>query len=365
MADRRGAICGALLAMAVGDAMGYPAERKTLAQMRQDYGPGGLMGFDLLNGHAHITSYTQLAAYTANGLLIGISGGQAKGPAIPLVRQIELACREWARGQMYTAEPEPEVCWLSSVPEMRQPCCMDTMVWDALARGKTGTLEHPRNRLKTAGSLTMAVPIGLLLDPSRYAQGAIHRLGAEAVALTHGNPTAFLSGAMLTHIISRITWGGVTELWQLVRECINLLKDYFSQEYPQAVEMGKLLQMTMELAWVQRSSNCDAMEQLRCDNCSEILAGALYACLINPADFDGVMITAVNHSGRSAAVGAIAGAIAGAMMGGDSVPEFYLESLDVRGALEQLAGDLYQGSLKRGGAIFDDVWDKRYGRAGR
>ena len=64
---------GCLLGLAVGDAMGSPIDKKCWEEICQDYGPNGLLGYDLVNGCAEITSYTQLAAFVSNGLLLGMS----------------------------------------------------------------------------------------------------------------------------------------------------------------------------------------------------------------------------------------------------------------------------------------------------
>ena len=70
------------------------------------------------------------------------------------------------------------------------------------------------------------------------------------------------------------------------------------------------------------------------------------------------MITAVNHSGRSCAVAALAGAMLGARLGMEGVPDFYLESLETADVLRTLADDLALGSPTRG--LFDDDWDHKY-----
>ena len=75
---------GALLGLAVGDAMGYTVDGMRLAEIRQSYGPNGLLGYDLVNGYADVTSYTQLAAFTINGLLLAITRGQMTGKMLPL-----------------------------------------------------------------------------------------------------------------------------------------------------------------------------------------------------------------------------------------------------------------------------------------
>jgi len=97
---------------------------------------------------------------------------------------------------------------------------------------------------------------------------------------------------------------------------------------------------------------------LGCTTASECLAGAFYAAMIHAGNFDEAMIVAVNHSGRSAAVGAMTGAILGAMLGVEALPEFYLESLEVTQILDEIAYDLAIGS--RTAQIFDDSWDQKY-----
>jgi ADP-ribosylglycohydrolase len=97
-----------------------------------------------------------------------------------------------------------------------------------------------------------------------------------------------------------------------------------------------------------------------------VLAGALYACLTCHGDFDAAMITAVNHSGRSAAVGAITGAGLGARLGEEALPEFYLESLEPTQFLLELADDLFQGCpMEMGNRMFDDDWTGKYIHGGR
>ena len=77
-------IRGCLLGMAVGDAMGYTVDSRSWKEIQEDYGPNGLLGYDLVNGYADVTSYTQLAAFTCNGLLLAMTRGQLKGVMAPL-----------------------------------------------------------------------------------------------------------------------------------------------------------------------------------------------------------------------------------------------------------------------------------------
>ena len=108
------------------------------------------------------------------------------------------------------------------------------------------------------------------------------------------------------------------------------------------------------------------MEKLRCETAPQVLSGAVYAVLVSGWDFDRAMIAAVNHSGRSAAVGAIAGAILGARLGEESLPEFYVECLEPGDVLRELADDLESGCpMELGNRLFDLDWDRKYLHGGR
>ena len=357
---------GCLLGLAVGDAMGYAVDDRSLEQIRTDYGPDGLLGFDLVNGYADVTSYTQLAAFACNGLLLGLTRGQMQGIMAPYVRYISMAQREWAQTQRYSGNPGQSACWVSRERDLRGRRCMDTRMLDTINQGRAGSLEDPVNRFDAPGAMTVAIPVGMFFNPLRMEREEICRLGAEAVALTHGAPQAFLSGAALAHMISRIIYDGAGDLKALVKETAALLQEQFGREYPQADEVAQKLNTALRLAASHDIACSDAMEQLRCATMAEILAGGVYAAVCHPSSFDEAMITAVNHSGRSAAVGAVTGAILGAKLGEEEIPEFYLESLEPAEVLRDLADDVLNGCpMDRGSRLFDGDWDRKYIHGGR
>ncbi len=362
MENRLAAYKGCLLGLAVGDAMGYTVDHKTLDQIREDYGPNGLLGYDLANGYADITSYTQIASYVCDGLLLGMTRGQLRGVMAPYVRYIALAEQEWARLQGYRRDPSAvNYCWVSSADGMQARRCMDTLMLDTLNRNDLGTMEEQRNRYQGPGALTSAIPVGLFFDPQRMGRDEVLRLGAEAVALTHGNPGAFLTGAALAHIISRITWDRETDLRVLIREAITMLQNQFGRAYKQTADVCQSLRMVLALAISPNINQTDAMEQLDCSSAHKVLAGALYSCILHPKSVDEAVIMAVNHSGYSAAVGAVAGAIQGALLGDEAMPEFYLECLEVRETLQELAMDMFQGCpMTKDSNLFDVEWDGKY-----
>ena len=366
MAKNLWAYRGCLLGMAVGDAMGYTVDSKSMDQIRENYGPNGLLGYDLMNGFAEITSYTQLAAFTANGLLLGITRGQMQGHMAPLIRYVEHAQREWAVSQRPWGRPGITHCWLLQEKEMCRRRCMDTWMLDTLSRTPLGTLEEGVNNYMTPASITAAVGVALFYDRENMDLREICRLGAESVALTHGSPYAFLPGALLTDIILRCLIKSMVSLEKRIEDALAAFASQFGREFAQADKVISLVRQAMTLARREDLDPVDAMESLRCENGAEVLAGAVYACLTCDGDFDSAMITAVNHSGRSSAVGSIAGAILGAILGAKALPEFYLECLEPSMLLIELADDLVQGCpMEMGSKLFDDDWDRKYLHGGK
>ena len=356
MGEKQNQIRGAFLGLAVGDAMGHTVDSRNLEQICADYGPNGLLGYDLVNGYADVTSYTQLAAFSANGLLLGLT----RGLMAPPVRYVALAIREWSRSQHYCTQ-ERNFCWLSAIPEMKRRFCMDTRMLDALSKDSLGTPEAPQYRSSHPACLTTVIPIALLQECLNRSQPELDRLGAEVVALTHGEPEAFISGAVLTHMLSTLLQNPNITVSELLRETIDAIQPQFGREYPQTAHIWELLQFAMMLADSATISQMDAMERLSCRTASEVLAGALYAIATCGGDFDAAMITAVNHSGRSAAVGAITGCLLGAVLGEKALPEFYLESLEPTAALMELADDITVGCPSASGRnLYDADWDRKY-----
>ena len=357
---------GCLLGMAVGDAMGYTVDSRSWPEIQEDYGPNGLLGYDLCNGYAEITSNTQLAAFTCNGLLLGLTKGQMTGSMAPFIQYVALSSREWAASQRPWGRPQLTKCWLLQQPELCRRHCMETRMLDTLSRTRLGTPEEPKNSYDGPCALTTAIGVGLFFHPDRTDQQEIDRLGAEAVALTHGSPEAFLTGAFLTHLTSRLVKHPDMFLKSLVLETVDALQDQFGPEYSQVYEICNLLKMTLSLSEGLNHDHVQVMEKLQCQTASQVLAGALYACLVSGNDFDSAMIIAVNHSGRSATVGAIVGAILGIRLGAQTLPGFYIECLQPAETLVELADDLYHGCpMEKENRLFDLDWDRKYLHGGR
>lgn len=354
MVERLNAYRGCLLGLAVGDAMGYAVDSKSWDEIQADYGPNGLLGYDLQEQeYAQITSHTQIAAFLCNGLLLSISRSKPDHLAYG-----KLALQEWTRSQQYYRDPEQSFCWLAKLPQFRRRYCRDARMLDNLRLSLFGNMKLPKNDNNAPGAITAGVAAGLFYKPERLEPERVGPLAAGLISLTHGNPEAFLSGAVLAYTIAGILQEPEVPLADQFLQAIMVMDGQFRGRFVQADELALQLRRAIALASSGTVTPQEGMEQLACMDAPGCLAGAIFACLCYPKDFDSAIITAVNHSGMSAAVGAITGAILGAYLTEDALPEFYLESLENAPALLVLAEDLACGSPAQ--SIFDDSWDHKY-----
>ncbi len=343
---------GCLLGLAVGDALGYSVDDKTWEEIRADYGPNGLLGYDLQDEYAAVTSYTQIAAYVCNALLLSIR----KPPSDSRLPYVVLGLKEWTRSQQFYRDPEKSFCWIAKLPAFRRRGCRDVRMLDTLRLQSFGTPEAPVNRFNSPGALTEAVSIGMFYNPKRMAPHQVGELAAKAIALTHGSSEAVLSGVVLAYSIAGILQEPESPLETQFQQAVDAMSGQFPGKEAQA--LAEHLQQVFAMAKDPYLPVLQGMEQLHCTSAGECLAGAMFASLVNQNDFDSAMISAINHSGHSAAVGSVTGAILGAKLGIEVLPDFYLESIEPRKALGELAEDMLYSVPATG--LFDDDWDQKY-----
>ncbi len=345
---------GCLLGLAVGDAMGYTVDDKTWDQIRENYGPNGLLGYDLQNDYAEVTSYTQIAAFVANGLLLGVTRSKPEA----YLRHVSVALREWAKRQHFPRDPGRSWCWVAQKPALRRRHCRDPWMLDAFRFENLGTIQRPVNKADSPGAITGAAAIALFYNPQRLEPAQLGNLTANTVALTHGDPNAYLSAVVLAYGLAGILQEPERPIAEQFLQAAEVMEHLFGEKFTQAGQIAADVRRSVELSQQETENPRECMERFGCDSASECLQGAVYASVVCSDDFDSAMILAVNHSGRSAAVGAMTGAILGARLGQEALPEFYLESLEPIEELRELADDLALGSPAKG--LFDDDWDQKY-----
>lgn len=329
---------GCLIGGAAGDALGYPVEFQTDSEIRAQYGPGGIVEYHLSEGWALISDDTQMTLFTANGLLYAKTRGILRGIAAPYPVYIAACYRDWLETQQkaFPLEGGFHASWLVNVPELFHRRAPGATCLTAIASGREGTIQHPINQSKGCGGIMRVAPIGLYLDRP----GAAGHLAAETAALTHGHELGWLPAGVLAYCISVLAHGDDISLLAAIQKAMVWAERTFScSKYLET--LTTLIDRAVSLA----QGDAEDREAISALGegwvAEETLAIAVYCVLRHSPDFDSALIAAVNHSGDSDSTGAVTGNLLGASLGLEKIPAKYLEHLELKDVVLELADDLY------------------------
>ena len=93
----------------------------------------------------------------------------------------------------------------------------------------------------------------------------------------------------------------------------------------------------------------------------ETLAIAVYCAIKYSENFEKAIITSVNHSGDSDSTGAVTGNILGAYLGFERIPKRFVDKLELKDIIIELADDLYNDcKLDWYSNKHDEIWEHKY-----
>jgi len=332
---------GCLLAGAAGDALGYPVEFRSYAEIQAEYGDAGITEYDLAfdKEYAVITDDTQMMLFTAAGLLEEI---RRRGDARTLDTawgSLYEAYLDWLHTQNPWSKRKRFYTTLTEEKRLYENRAPGGTCLQALRSGNCGGVEEPINHSKGCGGVMRVAPVGLYFGPEAEERDVL-MLGAQAAAITHGHPLGYLPGAALAYIVWRAAYAqeGVT-LREILLDCSCAMQCTFENE-----ALLDTFQRLMDKA--VRLAGSDAPDV---ENIAELgegwvgdeaLAIAVYCCLRHEGDFNATLIAAVNHKGDSDSTGAIAGNIMGTMLGEEAIGAKWLEKLELADLIGQLADNM-------------------------
>jgi ADP-ribosylglycohydrolase/Flp pilus assembly protein TadD/protein-tyrosine phosphatase/DNA-binding Xre family transcriptional regulator len=330
---------GCLLGGAVGDALGAPVEFDSIQTIRQKFGEQGLTDYAPAYGRiGAITDDTQMTIFTAEGLLRANTRYNHKGICSP-PRVIYHAYLRWLETQGVKLSDETikswvyqTPSWLRDLPQLNSRRAPGNSCLSALQSGKMGTIEEPINNSKGCGGVMRVAPVGLIaLDA--------FGLASEAAAITHGHPTGYLSAGVLALIIQEII-GGKTLIDAVNHAVYTILPQHQNHEETFAA-CARAIKLARDKTILPSP---EAIESLGGGwIAEEALAIAIYCSLVYENDFKKAVLLAVNHSGDSDSTGAITGNILGALHGTEVIPNYWLERLELKDAITEIAEDLLIG----------------------
>ena len=353
---------GCMLGGAVGDALGYAVEFIDDEHIFRKFGENGITEYELnCNGKAEISDDTQMSLFTANGLLIGTTRGMMRGIMGSYQSYIALCYKDWLKTQ--TADElgfeAPEYSWLNNIPDMNHSRAPGRTCISYLMHNNLGSVNEPKNNSKGCGGVMRVAPIGLYLGGRSVDDTEVDMIGAETAALTHGHDLGFIPAAALVHIINSVSHSNIALI-----EAVEKAKSAVANEFSNAkhiTDMVNLIDKAIALS-KEEYNDLDAIRELGQGwVAEETLAIAIYCALKYSDDFEKAIIAAVNHSGDSDSTGAVTGNILGAYLGRKSIPDKYLEDLELRDTIIELADDLYNDcQMSEYGEYRDPIWIQKY-----
>ena len=374
---------GCMLGGAAGDALGYAVEFFSHEEIVQKYGVGGIKSYELRHGKALISDDTQMSLFTAVGALRIFTLGfhpyypnpdltSMQDPLQDMLSEYIPYQRQYLMRESYYAwlktqrEEVPSInafgyTYLNDIPELNHRRSPGRTCIAALKSGKLGLTNRPINDSKGCGGVMRVAPIGILYAKDKdMSLEQIAEEGAEAAALTHGHDLGYIPAAALVYIIAAVCRG--KELKRAAEDAIFAMHRLY--RYARHLEeFDRIMNLAIELS----AKDMDDVTAIGLIGegwvAEETLAIAVYCALKYKNDFKKAICAAVNHSGDSDSTGAITGNIVGAYLGVHGIPAEYLEKLELKEVISEIATDLADNRVSKSNALFylNGKWMKKYG----
>jgi ADP-ribosyl-[dinitrogen reductase] hydrolase len=311
---------GALLGLAIGDALGAPAGGMSRTEIEARFGSidryHGLSQPEMEQIHpGEFTDESEIAlciveSMTANR---GIFDPETAG-----VRMVHLAAgpsRRWMQSTTATALDAAAETLEFSVPLDED----GPATGDVAARG---------------------VPVGLIHSVGRFNPQGL-RADAEAVVrLTHGGPAAFNAATAVAFVVRLAATGAPRDSWAW--ETAEFLGGgALAERLSQLNEMLPTRSVTETLAWT--GTGLDAIESVP----------AAFAAAMSKTVFEDAVYAAVNAGGATDTVGALTGALAGAAGGASGIPQDLIDGLEGRIYVSLAAPWFHKAARQRAGQQID------------
>ena len=339
--DKKTQIAGTLLGGAVGDALGAPVEFMSRDRILDTYPPAGVCDYVDEDGLGRITDDTQMALFTAEGVLrSGIRPLAPDAPLSPpmrerLFRSMADSYRRWFLTQNRIGIDERfsaellQSGWLISHRELFAERAPGMTCLSAIGNPRFGDRSaYPLNDSKGCGSVMRTAPIGLLLPPE-----IAFEVGCDASELTHCHRTGILAGGAMAMLIAEL----LTE--RSLSEAVDAVLNRLANE-SDAEETTEALKNAVALARSPEEP-ATAIEKLGGGWIAEEALGiAVYCALKFCDDFCGGVLAAVNITGDSDSTGAITGNILGAALGVGAISPEWLDALVERRIVAEMADDI-------------------------
>lgn len=342
---------GCMLGLAAGDALGAPLKSLKRDEIKKKYGKKGLLNPKPEKGSktVKITDETQLMLFTAHGMLWGDTAGSTADNPTQFTQYIYYALQQWLFSQ--TGETADGMDWITDDNETGYPC--ELLNIDELCKKRMPTKQLlaalTENGKNEYGLTTRKINENALFDcVPRVAPAGMYfynspetafKTGMEFAAITHSEPSAYLSAGCFAAIIAFILKKNTIE--ESVRKAMELLSDY-----EECDSVYKLLENALELLEGTASPLNDIKELGGGSTAESALATGVYCACVH-YEADNAIRLAANNDGNSDAVAAITGALKGAYLGDKSIPKKWVKKIQLTDIVTEYAEKLYEAAPKK------------------
>ncbi len=294
-------IAGAVMAAAIGDAMGHPTEFKSMAEIHDKYGPHGVQNFELFwerdgKKFAPYTDDTQMA----EAVILGLLEGRAQNLGLDGTMQtIAKRFVQWSKAPQGGHRAPGNAC-LSG--------CR------VLASGRHWS-EAGAPNAGGCGSVMRAYPFGLLFHAD------LDKVEEWAVAhskLTHRDPIALAACGAMAIGVARLLRGDSMSV--VVNEMVAAARRYS----PKTADM-----MTPAIDEAQTGVGPEVtLARLEGWAAHEAIAAAVYIFVRHRDDPKAAILEGANTPGDSDSLATLAGALVGVRCGLSALPKAWVEQVE-------------------------------------
>jgi ADP-ribosyl-[dinitrogen reductase] hydrolase len=311
---------GALLGMAIGDALGAPVSGMDRAEIATRFGSidrfHGLVKPDSEDIHpGEFTDETEFALCVVESMTANRGNLDADTAGVRMLHLAAGPSRRWMHPATVAALDAAADTLEFSVPlDEDSPA-----TGDVAARG---------------------VPVGLIHAVGRFDPDQL-RADAEAVVrLTHGGPAAFNAATAIAYAVRSAATGVPRESW--ARETARFLGGGELAERLIGLD-NRLANSPVPDLFDWTGTGLDAIESVP----------AAFAAAMSETVFENAVFAAVNAGGATDTIGALTGALAGAAGGASGIPQDLIDGLEGRIYVSLAAPGFHKAARKRAGQQID------------
>ena len=329
-------IFNCILGGALGDALGVPLRDLTYDLIVNEYGKYGLREIQIdCDGKARVSANTQLNIFTIDALI--------RAYTRYYIYEDEKYCKKitytnYLRWQYYQDRKVPidiernllEDNYLYFIQELKYERLYEKRMSNILS--ETIQSNKHNNNNDGFGCLSNIVPYGMFYydDYNKAFETAI-----KVAKLTHGHPNAYLACGTYAVIVASLIRGNKLE--QSIQIAIDILKEKKDSE-----EILSYIALAFKMAKEQIHYPEKFDDFGMCKKAHEVLAAAIYVCLIGQNNISNALLFSVNNSCYSNNIATVVGQILGLYRGLDEICIKWSQKIEMYNLIKDISKDLYQ-----------------------